>query len=174
VLIGRGWAFIHIPKCGGTAIRSYLPGSEVGALMPLGKSCAIFSPLHRMPARRPARRIFTVVRHPADWIRSYWLNPSTQDRYLQRYWSDDLDEFVWRLCSGRPGYVGALYQAHIAWPYIKVFRLEDGLEQALAWVGVHVPRMQAVNKSVPGPQLSAKSRRLIAASEVGAISRFGY
>jgi len=174
MLIGDGWAFIHIPKCGGTTVRSYLSGVEVGEIMPLGKDCAIRSPFHRMPEKRPAGKVFTVVRHPADWIRSYWLNCSSQTRFLDQYMSDDLDDFARRLCAGSPGYVSALYSAHIKWKKIKVFRLEDGLDKAIEYAGVHVEHLHTMNKSMDGPQLNKRSRRIIARCEARAIKRFLY
>ena len=106
MLRGNDWNFIHIPKCGGTALRQHLEGEEVGDFMPMGSDCAIKSPFHRMPKRRPSGRVFTVVRHPAKWLRSYWLDQSPErigiERFLHQFWSDDMNQFVLMCAENSP------------------------------------------------------------------------
>lgn len=178
MLRGNGWSFIHIAKCGGTALRNHLDGFEYGEFMPLGSSCAIRSPLHRMPHRRPSGRVFTVVRHPAAWLRSYWLDQSPErigvHRFLHKFWSDDLDQFVINVCTEQPGYVTTLYEAHMRYKTIKVFRLEDGLNQVMAWLGIEPHKIPVVNASNNVPTLSNQSIELVAKTERSVIEQFGY
>ncbi len=178
MLHGSNWSFIHIPKCGGTALRQYLEGFEYGDLMPLGKSCAIKSRFHRIAHRRPRGRVFSVVRHPASWLRSFWLDQSPSrievSRYLHQYWANDLDEFVFNVCTESPGYVGKLYNAHLRYRSIKVFRLENGLDPIFAWIGISVQKIAAVNVSPTLPRLSKESIALVERSEQTALRRFRY
>ncbi len=178
MLRGDNWSFIHIPKCGGTALRYHLDGIEYGEFMPLGSGCAVRSALHRIPHKRPSGRVFTVVRHPAAWLRSYWLDQSPQrigvNRFLHQFWSTDLDEFVMNVCTGRPGYVAMLYKAYMRYRAIKVFRLEDGLDHVLRWLGVEPRKILTVNSSPHGPQLSRRSIALVAHTERSVLDQFGY
>ena len=179
MLKGDTWTFIHIPKCGGMTLRKYLEGVEMGYKMPLGvSSCAVRSPLHRITSARPRGRVFSVVRHPAAWLRSYWLDQSPErvgeKRFLHQYWSDDLNEFVANVCKGRSGYVTKLYRAHLKFHSIKVFKLEDGLERVLSWLDIKHDELDVINESPRGHRLSTRSRKMIANSERWTLQQYGY
>lgn len=178
MLIGKGWSFIHIPKCGGTALRRHLTGKEVGDYLPLGSSCAIRSDWHRLPKKRPNGRVFTVVRHPASWLRSFWQDQSPERvgarRYLHHFWSDDLNEFVLNVCRESPGYVGTLFHEHIAYHSTKVFRLEDGLHRVLDWLGISHEGVGIVNASPVGPSLNDESLAMVNETEWSTMRKFGY
>ncbi len=178
MLRGKNWSFIHIPKCSGSALRQHLDGYEFGEFMPLGSSCAVKSVLHRIPRKRPSGRVFTVIRHPAMWLRSYWFDQSPQringKRYLHQFWSDDLDEFVANVCTGDPGYVGKLYRAHIRYHNVHIFRLENGLGRVLKWLGSELKNVPVFNVSPLQPKLSDKSLALVAQAERPVLQRFGY
>ena len=177
MLHGDNWNFIHIPKCGGMALRRHLSGYEFGEFMPLGSACAVRSVLHRIPRKRPSGRVCAVVRHPAAWLRSYWLDQHPRrvnaNRYLHQYWSDDLNEFVENVCIDDPGYVSKLYSAHIRYHDVKVFRLEDGLDLVLKWAGAQ-GEVEIVNGSLSPAYLSAESSALVTRTEAAALHRFGY
>lgn len=178
MLCGSGWSFIHVPKCGGTTLRHYLKGKEAGDMMPLGRGCAVRSDWHRVLKKRPVGKIVSVVRHPASWLRSYWLDQSPEriqvERYLHQFWSDDLDQFVFNLCAHRPGYVSALYRACIRYHSVEVFRLEDGLDKVLDWLGIEHGEISVLNSSPAEPQLSARSLKLINRTERYALRAYGY
>ena len=185
MLIGNKWAFAHIPKCGGMAVRSVLTGTEEGAMLPLGKKAPIFSPLHRITETRPVgrQRTFTIIRHPAAWIKSFWQDqtpervgdlPSEKKRYLHRFWSDDLNQFAMNLCAHHPGYVGSLYRAYTRPFRMAVFRLEDGIEQAIErgigiWYSIPV-----VNASVQSAQYDPEVYQMILTAEASCLRRYRY
>jgi len=185
MLIGNKWAFAHIPKCGGMAVRSVLTGEEQGALLPLGKKAPIFSPLHRITETRPAggQRTFAVIRHPAAWIKSFWQDQTPErsvdgrkgkDRYLLRFWSDDLNQFAMNLCAHHPGYVGHLYRAYMRPFRVAVFRLEDGLDRAIergTGIKVAVP---LVNASNTGAEYHPDVLKIIATAEAQCLRRYRY
>jgi len=180
VLIGNKWAFAHIPKCGGMAVRSVLTGIEQGDLLPLGKKAPIKSPLHRIPICRPfvGCKSFTVIRHPAAWIKSFWADQTPErmggERYLHRFWSDDLNEFAERLCAHNPGYVGKLYTAYTKRFQMAVFRLEDGLENAiLKATGIHVV-VPLANASTQAVRFDPVVLKQIAHAERACLRRYRY
>jgi len=61
--VGPWGTFVHIPKCGGQGLRSYLSEQMGGGYDE--------PPQHGVPPfiKTPA---FTVVRHPISWLRSYF------------------------------------------------------------------------------------------------------
>ena len=178
MLVGDGWAFIHVPKCGGTAVRSVLSGTEVGKVRPMGNCWPDHSPWHRIDWIRPRGRVFCMVRRPADWIRSYWTDQSPERvgaaRYLHRFWDDDLNVFVANLCAGHPGYVSALYREYTRYPNTRVFRIEDGLAGALNWATGQDYDAPRINASGTPAWLNARSRQLVEESEQCAIEKYGY
>jgi len=182
MLIGKKWAFSHIPKCGGMAVRSVLSGIEEGTLLPLGKKAPIFSPLHRITITRPAggQRTFTIVRHPAAWIKSFWQDQTPErtsngkPRYLHRFWSDDLNQFAINLCEHHPGYVGNLYRAYVRPFRVAVFRLEDGLEQAIERGTGIKAAAPVVNASTSSAEYDPDVLKLIAAKESQCLRRYRY
>jgi hypothetical protein len=176
MLQGKDFAFVHIPKCGGTALRSYLKGIEIGRTLPLGSSAPIRSPWHRIPEHRPVGKIFTILRHPAAFLRSYWLDQSPErigvQRFLHRFWSEDLDTFVSNVAEQQPGYVTKLYRASMPWPGVRVFRLEQGLGPVLDYLGIEYDEIRTVNQSPDAPRVGLQARRLVEKSEAWAIRKW--
>lgn len=131
MLVGKGWAFIHIPKCGGTTIRAVLQGREVADYLPMIPDQTVDHRFHWLSHCRPRGEVFTVVRKPHRWLLSYWNMRSKEERKpwraLDRLWSDDPDEFIQRVAREQPGYIGRMFHAYMPWPGIRVHRLEDGL-----------------------------------------------
>jgi len=173
-----GYAFAHIPKCGGTAVRSVLPGVELASFLPMGEKCPVVSIWHWLAKKPPGVRGFTIVRHPCEWVRSYWCDQSPQRvegvRYLRRFWSDDINEFAANLCAGHPGYVSELYRAYTSHAGIRAFRLEDGLGCALKWATGRNINVGMVNESPERGSMTDETRRLIMDSERWAAGRFRY
>jgi hypothetical protein len=179
MLIGDGWAFAYIPKCGGTALRQVLNGFEAGRDIPMGSRAPIYSSLHAMLLRPPPRRrTFTIVRHPASWIRSFWQDQTPArmggGRYLHRYWTPDLNEFASNLCVRHPGYVGQLYDAYTSRFGMEVYHLEDGLEQAIEraiGIKTSIPK---VNASPEIASYNPETLDLILQSESRCLKRYWY
>lgn len=92
--------------------------------------------------------------------------------YLDRHRSADMSDFVLNVARNEPGYVGRVFSTYIdAFEDVKVFRLEDGIEKALAFCGIsEKPRMK--NKGRFAQRLNSFARSRICASEAEIIGRF--
>lgn len=132
MLVGDGWAYIHIAKCGGTTIRSVLKGHEVSDVLPLFPDHTVSHPYHWIARERPEGFVFCTVRHPAKWLRSYWGERRAEKvrstgGYLDRLWSDDCNQFIRQVCLNAPGYVGRMYEAYMPWP-IEAYKAEHMMD----------------------------------------------
>lgn len=175
MLVGNGWAFVHIPKCGGTSVRHVMHGREVFEVLPLAEERTVSHHFHGVAKTRPAGRVFCFVRHPAAWLRSYWDMRVLEGRrdprkVLDRLWSDDFDLWVERVCQERPGYVGRLFDAYIAHT-TEVHRLEDGLDPVLSDILGRPIHTRRHNRGRQAPISRATAER-IQESERNVINRF--
>ena len=179
MLIGDGWAFIHVPKCGGTAIRAILEGKESSDVMPMYPRCTASHRFHWVAPKRPAGCVFMTVRHPATWLRSYWMHRMRHgwppNRHLNRLGSVNFAEFVRRVCHHEPGYVSEMFDSYAdAYEDIKVCRLEDGLTEAINQVTSSRLVVPHENVAPDPPVISPQLLAMIAKSEEAALSRYGY
>lgn len=179
MLRGKDWSFIHIPKCGGTAVRSVLTGRESAVRMPMYPQHPAAHQFHWISRLRPAGCVFTFVRHPATWLRSYWMHRMAHgwlpNRYLDRLGSIHFAEFVRRVCYHEPGYVSKMFEAHTsAYEDITVARLEDDITETLfqcTGLKLVIPK---INEGVNPPAISLKLLGVIAKSEAAALTRYNY
>lgn len=177
MLIGEGWAFIHIPKCAGTSVREVLTGHESADVMPMYPRNTAAHRFHWLSQGRPEGTVFCLVRHPATWLRSYWLHRMKHgwlpDRYLDRLGSRNMAEFMRRVCIHEPGYVSEMYRAYTeAFEDTRVFRVEDGVPKAVKAATGIVKRAPRLNGAKKHPGI--KCLGMIAESEAWALERFDY
>jgi len=179
MLIGDGWAFIHIPKCGGTSVRAVLEGAEVADMMPMYPRNTARHRFHWLSKNRPEGKVFCFVRHPATWLRSYWLHRMRlgwlQDRYLDKLGSRNMNEFIRRVCIHEPGYVSEMYKAYTsAFDRVDVYRMEYGIDKVIRdTTGIKTPAPHE-NSGGELPPIDRSLLGLIAACEAWSLERFGY
>lgn len=163
--IGPWGVFVHIPKCGGMAIRSALTykygrGKEIGDH-------------HSIPDT--IENGFALVRHPVDWHRSLWaylynrgweINSSSP-----HIWSvivdyvggaQDWDSFVRSVTNNSEGlfeYIVNLYRH----PNLSIHRLED--------VGFSFPNLHATPNK---PDPTEKQAAMIEQANASIMAEFGY
>lgn len=179
MLIGDGWAYIHIAKCGGTALRAVLNGKESSVTMPMYPRQTVSNAKHWIALERPEGRVFTVVRHPADWLRSYWAHRMARGwidgMALDVFGTKSLSAFVMRVCANEPGYVSRMFAAYCdAYPGIEVFRLEDGLENVVRSVTGKQIKIPHKNHAKTRTKLTDEALEMVLRAERSATKRFGY
>lgn len=178
MLVINGKVFVHIPKCGGTAIRSVLKGKEAGRQLPMGEKAPIKSPWHRVGPAGVNIPTCMVVREPVEWLLSYWADQAPirnrKRRFLQQYWDQDPERFLTTVCHETPGYVTELFDTYEkSFSRRRVFRLEDGLDHVTRFLMETEVPVPHINKSEK-PVIGSTVRRLVEETERGAYSRYGY
>ncbi len=175
MLVGDGWAFVHIPKCGGSSVRAVLSGTEVAEILPMASSSTVFHKFHWVASGVRAGS-FTFVRHPAAWLRSYWSErskePRSDSRALDRLWSDDPSEFLMNVARQEPGYVGRMFDAYAAHAEV-VHRLEDGIDAVLSRILGRQITAPRINRG-KCPPVSNTALEAVAESEGETLARYGY
>lgn len=150
--------FLHVPKTGGRFIRAALTAagiewSEAGDEYPpvlSGRRILFALPddaraLHSVPSPSMVgqRVVVTTIRHPADWVLSFWSHDGGREHgfgYLAdlRANAENFAEFAWKLAREDPGIVGELFTAYTkrGWNHsVTVGIGASGLIQALQNAG---------------------------------------
>jgi len=65
-LVADKLVFLHVPKTAGVWVKTVLPKAGVKLAGKLGKD-------HQVVTPPPGRRAFMFVRHPANWLKSMWM-----------------------------------------------------------------------------------------------------
>lgn len=181
MLVGDGWAFVHIPKCGGTSVRAVLHGKEISEILPMFPWNTVSHEFHWV-ARKVHPGSFTFVRHPVSWLCSYWSerfreegrfrDPRLPGRILDQLWSDDPGNFLLKVATYAPGYVGKLFDAYTAYA-VNVYKLEDGIAPVLSRVSgtaVIVPTKNAGREL----KIIKRAKLLVISKEQAMLKKYGY
>ena len=117
VLFNDKYWFFHIPKCGGTSVRSQI-GSIARSVIEAGHNHG--EPIRVMEDRTQIKNSFTVIREPVSWYRSFyayrmktggWKNNHFLDRMCK---ADTLEGFCLNVLNRSPyGYLTDLYCRYI-------------------------------------------------------------
>lgn len=76
-LVGKKFAFFHMPRTGGTWVRHALRAADL--------TCEEVGPSHCLPSDipyTPGKLRFTILRDPDDWLKSWQRLLSTQREHL--------------------------------------------------------------------------------------------
>ena len=164
--IGQWGQFIHIPKCGGLSMRTYLNeryniGREQNAM-------------HGMPDK--IDNAWTIIRDPRDWLPSFYAYYSASfwhwpdlppyiaglfDHAAGRWWP----EFVQLVTALSPGIVGKVYDYYCA-NGVRVYKLEE--------IKNHFPGLQKIHPTDWKPLVTDEQREWIAVSEADTVIKYGY
>jgi hypothetical protein len=125
--IGTWGTFYHIPKCGGIAMRYYLKNKF--------RAGTDFGNRHTMPDPEHMDNPWTIVRHPAEWLLSYYSyieshewhwpeRPPVIDDIFRDYDGMFWPMWVKSVTEQMPGVVGRVYGMYTL-PGVKVYRMEE-------------------------------------------------
>ena len=173
--------FLHTPKTGGRFVTECLALSE-----PSGYRKVHDGHGHQLPSRWDYPLIFTVIRHPTTWLRSFWghrnrgrwsLDVSdtpytTLSNMTQKYASNDFAEFAWNVTENLPGLIGWFFGIYTP-PPVKVVKLEE-LYPFLEELGAHPTDVEPQGMGEDLPEITQETKDLIAMAEVRAYIRYGY
>lgn len=176
MLVGNGWAFIHIPKCGGTSVRGVLKGREIKEVLPMYPEHTVDHRYHWIAKNQPPGRVFCFVRHPLDWLKSYWTmrmkEQPNKNKVLDQYLIGDFEVFVRRVCRFQPGYVGRMFDAYTEYA-TEIYKLEQGIDKVLSSILERRVTSFVKNKGNT-PSHTKRTQIMVARSESYAIEKYGY
>ena len=175
--VGDWGCYIHIPHTSGSWTRRVLSQKE-------GKRSGT---THSLPTVWAHPRYFTIVRDPADWLRSMFCNRRQSrwqehgddcpykdfTRILIPYRTNDFEEFVDSVCTKLPGVVGWLYGCYTP-PQVEIVRMGDEQVKYLKKLGFHPERQAPVNVTGNKPELTDKMREQIFKAEIETYGRLGF
>ena len=185
MLLGRS-AFLHIPKCGGSSIRIALRNAGFSQKSEDESGPADLPFNQRSHAKLAAvieecgnRFLFTFIREPVAWYRSYWSHRTnfewTVPQYLEEReaWGVGKSFPVWveSICQLHPGFLRRLYGEYVS-PRVFVGRTENlqhDLNVALSAAGEGIQNISVgrENSSESRPDVTDEIANLIANSEYG-------
>lgn len=175
--VGKDFIFIHIPKTGGSTVREILR---------LNFNTVVKPPNHGIPDDLDRPLIFTFVRHPAFWLRSFWNNRRRVSWVLggrgSELWyqitkelcplrEDSCDDFLIRVSMEKPGVVGDFFNKFKV-PGIQVGRTEF-LDADLEKILPQITRFrEQVNVGVDKPRIQLGAFEYISSSERKIIKEY--
>lgn len=176
------WVYPHIPKTSGRRIQEILKLSFND-----GENLTNDQHAHNLPKNWEAYDYaFTVVREPAEWLRSLWghrnRNQWALDRgdtlytvlshMVQPYASDDFDEFAWNVTANIPGVVGWFFGIYTP-PPVQVVQMEN-VDRFLRELGADPDAVGVVGAGEDLPEITQETRDLVVMAEVATYIRYKY
>ncbi len=186
-LILRNCRLLHIPKTGGTWVRT--------ALKSAGTTLAESGYSHNILDESPGRGMFTIafVRHPWSWWRSYWAHKRRckwdfQNRLDLHCMHNEFEQFMINVLDYHPGYCSEVFRSYVGPPGHEINfigkheNLVEDLVAALRRVGepfdeAALRATRRINVGDYGAfptQCSDEIRVRMIEAESEAIERFGY
>jgi len=175
--VGDDFIFIAIPKTGSSTIREILR---------LNFDTIVKPPNHGIPDDLDRPLIFTFVRHPVFWLRSFWNNRRRVDWVLGGMGSplwynmtkelcplreDNCDDFLIRVSMEKPGIVGDIFNDFMV-PGIQVGRTEF-LNQDLKRIVPDVIRFrEPTNVGADKPKIGLSAFNYVSQSEYDVIGHY--
>jgi hypothetical protein len=175
---GPWGCFIHIPKTSGMWTKRVL--RQLGN----GKRSRH---THQLPLTWSHERYFTIVREPADWLRSVFCNRRNsrwQDhgedcpwrdliRIMKPYRTKVFEEFIVSLVTKEPGIVGWFYDCHTP-PRVDVIRFGNDQREYLKKLGCDPEKEAPANVSGLKPEITDELRFAIFHAEYDTYLRYGW
>lgn len=161
--------FIHVPKCGGSYVREVMRALGV----PLAYTgFGLHTPWKRLSGLGLAGYSFGFIRHPADWLASFWAFRRSSASVRARTATmlpdhEDWATFVSQTIANNPGYVSALMDEYTdGLGYVgQIKTIKAGIVAALNHEGIAydnavlngVPPINVTpgRPAITGPQITA-------------------
>jgi len=174
--VGNDFIFTHIHKTGGHSVRETLR---------LNFTTIVRHPYHAKAEIVDRPMVFTFVRHPAFWLRSYWAN--RVDNYwaigggngewnkitkeLNPFARDVCSEFIINVEMAKPGIVGEYFKKFFV-DDIRVGRTEFLYNDLLEFLPEITRFSPKSNERVGKPQISIEAFEVASKKERWAIKSF--
>ena len=169
--VGSWGTFYHIPKCGGISMRYFLKSQFRDSGREIGNQHTFPQPGDDLS------KAFTIVRHPADWLLSYYAYMFDHDWH----WAECPKEihalfrfvegmfwpwYVRAIANNAPGVIGKVFGLY-AVPGVKVYKLEEIDTVFGGPIGLK-------NPTDIKPVMTLEHWQLLCASERETLERYGY
>ena len=170
-LVGPWGTFYHIPKCGGMSLRYFLKNHYHMQGVEVGNQ-------HSLPPRdSDLTNGWTVVRHPAEWLLSYysycdarewvWNERPQELRDLTDYAAGMFwPMWVKEVTTRTPGMIGQAFGLYCV-PGIKVYRMEE-------MDSIYGEHIHAKNEQEIKPVMTRVQWDMICETEKDTLERYGY
>ena len=129
------FAFAAAPRTGTSWVRS------AACAAGLGEHPSTYVHIPTEPS--PNRFSVSMVRHPCDWLLSYWhslkggvIGVKSVDMFAKCCWDSTFDLFIRRYVAMMPGEVGRMFFSYQADSYLKTEDLPWAFDELLGMVGV--------------------------------------
>jgi len=200
-LLTDSLCILHVPKTGGRFIERILPLigvpiTQVGEVDPFPSLLGWKYPWpwvqkqHAVPTHEEVgnRIVVAFVRHPVDWLRSYYghsgIGKGETNGQLdaRRVEAESFDDFAFDVSKNDPGYVGSMFDAYLSgWSTLLIFSHGDvnsGLAVALNAGGEEYEANILISAPPFGegtkPFIGESAFNAICASEAALLDRYGY
>lgn len=167
--------FLHLPKGAGRYTKDVLENTW---------DVSLDGHRHDLPSEWDHPLMFTVLREPTEWLRSFWGHRNsgrwskdvgntfytTLSHMVQPYANADFNKFAWDITANLPGLIGWFYGLYTP-PPVTVVKLEN-LDTFLKELGADPDAVEPVGVREDLPEITQVTKNLVICAEVATYIRY--